>query len=87
MQPDNVRVLDESKYNMHVVVHVCMRWMPTVDASLAQLAEHALRKRTVVGSIPTGGSLIMTAHSMLNAPLRFVHCGIAHSVTLAIKDS
>jgi hypothetical protein len=25
-------------------------------ASLAQLAEHALRKRTVVGSIPTGGS-------------------------------
>ena len=24
-------------------------------ASLAQLAEHALRKRTVVGSIPTGG--------------------------------
>ncbi len=27
---------------------------PTV-ASIAQLAEHALRKRTVVGSIPTGG--------------------------------
>ena len=26
------------------------------DASIAQLAEHALRKRTVVGSIPTGGS-------------------------------
>ena len=26
-------------------------------ASIAQLAEHALRKRTVVGSIPTGGSL------------------------------
>ena len=26
-------------------------------ASLAQLAEHALRKRTVVGSIPTGGFL------------------------------
>ena len=25
-------------------------------ASIAQLAEHALRKRTVVGSIPTGGS-------------------------------
>ena len=24
-------------------------------ASLAQLVEHALRKRTVVGSIPTGG--------------------------------
>ena len=30
--------------------------VPT-SASLAQLAEHALRKRTVVGSIPTGGSL------------------------------
>ena len=28
------------------------------DASLAQLAEHALRKRTVVGSIPTGGFFI-----------------------------
>ena len=28
-----------------------------VKASIAQLAEHALRKRTVVGSIPTGGSL------------------------------
>ena len=27
----------------------------TVGASLAQLAEHALRKRMVVGSIPTGG--------------------------------
>ena len=25
------------------------------DASIAQLVEHALRKRTVVGSIPTGG--------------------------------
>ena len=27
-------------------------------AALAQLAEHALRKRTVVGSIPTGGCLV-----------------------------
>ena len=26
-----------------------------LEASLAQLAEHALRKRMVVGSIPTGG--------------------------------
>ena len=26
------------------------------NASIAQLAEHALRKRMVVGSIPTGGS-------------------------------
>ena len=29
--------------------------MPKNMASLAQLAEHALRKRMVVGSIPTGG--------------------------------
>ena len=26
-----------------------------INASLAQLVEHALRKRMVVGSIPTGG--------------------------------
>ena len=30
-------------------------------ASIAQLAEHALRKRMVVGSIPTGGSDIIDA--------------------------
>ena len=29
----------------------------TATASIAQLVEHALRKRTVVGSIPTGGFL------------------------------
>ena len=29
--------------------------MPTLWASIAQLVEHALRKRTGVGSIPTGG--------------------------------
>ena len=29
-------------------------WL-SLEASLAQLAEHALRKRMVVGSIPTGG--------------------------------
>ena len=28
------------------------------SASLAQLVEHALRKRIVVGSIPTGGSSV-----------------------------
>ena len=31
-------------------------------ASIAQLAEHALRKRTVVGSIPTGGFIISLHH-------------------------
>ena len=36
-------------------------------ASLAQLAEHALRKRTVVGSIPTGGFL-SAAHSGTRQP-------------------
>ena len=28
-------------------------------ASLAQLAEHALRKRTVMGSIPIGGLMLL----------------------------
>ena len=32
--------------------------MTSPEASIAQLAEHALRKRAVVGSIPTGGLLI-----------------------------
>ena len=31
------------------------------EASLAQLAEHALRKRMVVGSIPTGGFMMSAA--------------------------
>ena len=32
-------------------------------ASIAQLVEHALRKRTVVGSIPTGGfSLLLVGN-------------------------
>ena len=35
--------------------------MSALNASIAQLAERALRKRTVVGSIPTGGSLRRTA--------------------------
>jgi hypothetical protein len=35
---------------------VLKRWAHRQSvASLAQLAEHALRKRMVVGSIPTGG--------------------------------
>ncbi len=34
---------------------VCCLCASRRDASLAQLAEHALRKRMVVGSIPTGG--------------------------------
>ena len=35
-------------------------------ASLAQLAEHALRKRTVVGSIPTGGFAKTDSHLYLH---------------------
>ena len=34
----------------------CLTFVVLTIASLAQLAEHALRKRMVVGSIPTGGS-------------------------------
>ena len=37
-------------------------------ASIAQLAEHVLRKRTVVGSIPTGGLLAKTAVSLQMYP-------------------
>ena len=37
------------------VWHYCSRGCAAISASLAQLAEHALRKRMVVGSIPTGG--------------------------------
>ena len=36
-------------------------------ASIAQLVEHALRKRTVVGSIPTGGfSLQFVGNNLYN---------------------
>ena len=34
-------------------------------ASIAQLVEHALRKRTVVGSIPTGGFLSLPAKAFI----------------------
>ena len=40
--------------NVCLTVQQCIR-QATPEASLAQLAEHALRKRMVVGSIPTGG--------------------------------
>ena len=35
-----------------------MNWMVLTTASLAQLVEHALRKRMVRGSIPLGGCII-----------------------------
>ena len=35
---------------------ICVSLLQSSNASLAQLVEHALRKRMVVGSIPTGGS-------------------------------
>ena len=34
------------------------QYRASLTASIAQLAEHALRKRTVVGSIPTGGFFV-----------------------------
>ena len=40
--------------NMCLTVEQCIR-QATSEASLAQLAEHALRKRMVAGSIPAGG--------------------------------
>ena len=36
-----------------------MRWHDLRNASIAQLVEHALRKRMVVGSIPTGGLAVL----------------------------
>ena len=41
-------------------------WPGPTSASLAQLVEHALRKRMVVGSIPTGGSLAAVGLGHLN---------------------
>ena len=47
---------------------------PIACASIAQLVEHALRKRMVVGSIPTGGFAL---------PARIVHmCAFTHSFQL-----
>ena len=42
-------VLWLQRLTMRVIGHLAL------EASLAQLAEHALRERMVVGSIPTGG--------------------------------
>ena len=43
-------------------------------ASIAQLAEHALRKRTVVGSIPTGGFLDSGCEARVQVPLSYLVC-------------
>ena len=40
-------------------------WM-WIRASLAQLVEHALRKRRVMGSIPTGGSVVKRMQRLRN---------------------
>ena len=37
----------------------CQRVTPICGAAIAQLAEHPLSKRKVVGSSPTGGSLFL----------------------------
>ena len=37
------------------------------EASLAQLVEHALRKRMVAGSIPAGGSYMLTSRRRFRA--------------------
>ena len=49
-----------------------MRMPNFLVASLAQLAEHALRKRMVVGSIPTGGYVLNSAQRMRRAGPRRV---------------
>ena len=47
-------------------------WAPL--ASIAQLAEHAFRKRMVVGSIPTGGFC---------GPFPTQHLNLSHQITLS----
>ena len=49
----------KDKCALHVFLSslYCELCIGFMAASLAQLVEHALRKRTVVGSIPTGGLL------------------------------
>ena len=47
----------------------------TLSASVAQLAEHALRKRMVMGSIPIGGSLPKRSHrAQISRALEFALC-------------
>ena len=46
----------------------------TPQASLAQLVEHALRKRMVMGSIPIGGSFAQHRRPPLHYRLCFVVC-------------
>ena len=46
----------------------------TPQASLAQLVEHALRKRMVMGSIPIGGSFAQHRRSSFHYRLCFVPC-------------
>ena len=46
--------IENSGADLPDVVAEC-KAIPTRMASLAQLAEHALRKRMVMGSIPIGG--------------------------------
>ena len=54
-----------------------MRMPNFLVASLAQLAEHALRKRMVVGSIPTGGFSTSATRIRLREP--------AHSLEPKLK--
>ena len=41
----------------------CSSQSLSLHASLAQLAEHALRKRMVMGSIPIGGCMMLRKHA------------------------
>ena len=61
--------IENSGADLPDVVAQC-KAIPTRMASLAQLAEHALRKRMVAGSIPAGGS-----------PEVVQDCGVAWGLT------
>ena len=55
--PDAVAVLARGHSAQEQSILKSIIWPDPISASLAQLVEHALRKRMIVGSIPTGGSI------------------------------
>ena len=63
------------------------RMAPSTIASIAQLVEHALRKRTVVGSIPTGGSFDPMSAAAKGAPLTCGSMTTPHATNHTIRKT
>ena len=47
-------------FDLLIGLYESLQVVPLDDAAIAQLAEHPLSKRKVVGSSPTGGSLFLS---------------------------